>query len=71
MEETVPYNLNQLGIKARSKRELYLVLFNDWGVYMPPLQDSNAGYVREVVAGTVKVRVSLLLSYASFSSSKQ
>ena len=70
MEETVPYNLNQLGIRARSKRELYLVLLNDWEVYMPPLQDSNAGYVRGVITGTGK-GVSLLLSCAFFSSSKQ
>ena len=43
MEATVPLNLSQLGIKYKSKRELYLLIVNDRGVFMPPLQDANAG----------------------------
>ena len=55
MEATVPFSLNHLDVRAKSKRELYLLLVNDWGVYMPPIQDSNAKYVRGVVTGSVKV----------------
>ena len=61
MEATVALSLGQLAIKARSNRELYLLLVNDWGVYMSPIKDANEGYVRSVVTSTIKVRKTGLL----------
>ena len=46
-------------MKASPKRELYLVLLNDWKVYMPPIQDANAEYVRGILTWKIKVFVKL------------
>ena len=48
--EKVPASLKALAIKCRSKKELCTVLMNDRSVFISPIQDANAAYVREVVS---------------------
>ena len=55
MSNKVPFDLNELSIKASSKRELYLVLLKDWKIYMPPIQDANSDYIWGVLTGKIKV----------------
>ena len=57
MEHCVSLDLKQLSIKCRSKKELYDVLVSDWGIYMPPIQFANSGYVRVIITGEIKVRI--------------
>ena len=43
--------LNDISIKARSKKEVYLVLTVEGGLYLPPILDSNRMYLKEIMSG--------------------
>ena len=43
--------LNDISIKARSKKEVYLVLTVEGGLYLPPVLDSNRIYIIEIMNG--------------------
>ena len=68
MEQTVALDLKQVSIKCKSKKELYEILASDWGIYMPPIQFANCGYVRVVVTGEVKVRFKWSNKYLTLAS---
>ena len=55
MEETIPLSMNHQAIKVKSIWELYLLLIDDWRMYMSPKQDFNVRYVGGVVTGSLKV----------------
>ena len=43
--------LNDISIKARSKREVYLVLTVEGGLYLPPILDANRAYLKDIMSG--------------------
>ena len=57
MENLESYNINELAIKCKSKKELYDVMLNDCDVYLPPIQFANAPYMRGVVSGKILVKM--------------
>ena len=44
-----------LGIKARSKREVYRLLSTDGDVYLPPEKEANYYYLASILRGDKKV----------------
>ena len=55
MDILVPLNLSQLAVKWKSKKELYDVLTNDWGLYLPPIEYANASYIFNIMTGKTRV----------------
>ena len=51
MNMNVDFNINDLGSKCHSKHELYLVLTNEGGYYLPPMQDVTQRYLRYIMIG--------------------
>ena len=46
------FTLNDVAIKARSKKEVYYVLTTEGGIYLPPIIDANSSYLKEIARGT-------------------
>ena len=55
MEEFSEIPIQQVGLKWRSKREVYNILITEGGCYLPPLADSNYKYISQVLVGDKKV----------------
>ena len=52
MEETKDQlTVYSLGIKARSKIEVYRLLTTEGGVYLPPVNEVNYQYLKSIIAG--------------------
>ena len=51
----------QIGLKAKSKKEMYRLLASDGQIYLPPLKEANYKYIRGILTG--KKKVSLLLLF--------
>ena len=52
MEETKDQlTVYSLGIKARSKIEVYRLLTTEGGVYLPPVKEVNYQYMKSIIAG--------------------
>ena len=43
--------LNDISIKARSKKEVYLVLTVEGDLYLPPILDTNRAYLKDIMNG--------------------
>ena len=54
MERYEEIGINNLAIKARSKKEVYSLLVTEGGIYLPPLADSNYKYISQVIVGEKK-----------------
>ena len=48
-------NLNLLGIKARTKNELYRLLTTEANLYLPPQKETSIYFVRDIVQSRKKV----------------
>ena len=46
--------LNDVSVKAKSKKEVYLVLTVEGGLYLPPIMDSNKDYLKGIMTGKKK-----------------
>ena len=46
------FTLNDVAIKARSKKEVYYVLTTEGGIYLHPIIDANSSYLKEIARGT-------------------
>ena len=55
MEEQKEMSYQELGLKARSKKELYHLLTADVGIYLPPIKEANAKYLSDVLSGAKRV----------------
>ena len=53
--------VTDIGIKAKSKLEVYRVLKTDGGVYVLPIKEWNYQYIRYIVTGKKLVRLSNVL----------
>ena len=54
MEGQVPLTIQQVGIKAKSKKEVYTVLTVEGGLYLPPLSDVNHKFLKSILLGDKK-----------------
>ena len=50
--------VDMVGLKAKSKREMYLLLATDGQIYLPPLKEANYLYIRGILTGKKKVSFS-------------
>ena len=46
--------INDVAIKAKSKKEIYYVLTCEGGIYLPPIMDANSTYLKDIVRGAKK-----------------
>ena len=46
--------INDISLKAKSKKEAYSVLTSEGGIYLPPIGDSNKEYLRDTITGRKK-----------------
>ena len=54
MNSEVLLTVDMIGLKAKSKREMYLLLATDGQVYLPPLKEANYLYIRGILTGKKK-----------------
>ena len=52
MESIKDITLSDLSLKAKSKKEIYMVLTVEGGLYLSPTMDANRNYIRVVISGT-------------------
>ena len=57
MESENRLSVDLIGLKAKSKREMYQLLPTDGNIYLPPLKEANYIYIRGILTGTKKVSV--------------
>ena len=48
-------NLNILGVKARTKNELYRILTTEANMYLPPQKETSIYFVRDIIHNRKKV----------------
>ena len=53
--ENLPYDSLQLGVKGKSKREIYNILATEGKVYLPPYKDSHYKFISQVLVGEKEV----------------
>ena len=46
--------ISDIAIRAKSKKEIYHFLTANWGLYLPPIMDSNSKYIQNIVRGLKK-----------------
>ena len=51
MEDGLDFTVNDIGIKCRSKREVYTVLSSEGGIFLPPIVDATQKYLRALMLG--------------------
>ena len=55
--ESSQFNVNLLGIKAKSKNELYRFLTTEADVYLPPQKETSVYFVRDIVQQRKRVNI--------------
>ena len=60
MEET-QITVLDLGVKAKSKREVYRLLSTEGDVYMPPEKEANYDYLATILKGDKRVSLPISL----------
>ena len=58
MEEVLA--TNEIGIKAKSKYEIYRLLATDGNVYLPPQKEADHYYLSKIICGETNVNKSVL-----------
>ena len=54
MEDFAEITVNELGIKSCSKKEVYNLLWNEEGIYLPPIKDTNHKFISQLLVGEKK-----------------
>ena len=50
-----PFTVSHLGVKGKSKIEIFRILTTEGGVYLPPPKEVNYKYLRGILEGTTPV----------------
>ena len=45
------FTVLDVGIKAKSKLEIYWVLTTEGGIYLPPIKEWNYQFIRDIITG--------------------
>ena len=48
------FTINDISLKAKSKKEVYQVLTYEGGIYLPPILDANKNYIKDIMTGKKK-----------------
>ena len=54
MQEYLEIPINQIGVKCKSKKEVYDLLTNEGRYYLPPLVDAHYKYISQVLVSDKK-----------------
>ena len=54
MDEYTKISVNQIGIKCKSKKEVYSLLTTEGGYYLPPLADTHYKFISQILVGIKK-----------------
>ena len=46
--------ISDLGLKSKSKKEVYDLLCNEGSVYLPPIDDAHHKYISQILVGDQK-----------------
>ena len=57
MEPKEDLTCQLIGLKAKSKKEMYRLLVTEANVYLPPIREANYLYIRGILTGEKKVIV--------------
>ena len=55
IENLEDISLEEVSLKAKSKREIYNLIVTSGNIYLPPIQSCNYKFLRELVTGVKKV----------------
>ena len=55
MENLENISLDEVSLKAKSKREIYNLIVTSGNIYLHPIQDCHYKFLRELVTGVKKV----------------
>ena len=58
MEQVQDLTWSMIGLKAKSKKEIYRFMVTDADVYLPPLKEADYKYIRGILTGVKKAFVS-------------
>ena len=47
--------VQQISVRAKSKKEMYRILQLEGDVYLPPIQQANRKYITGIISGKIKV----------------
>ena len=56
-------NVSQLGVKARSKNEMYRLLTVEAKIYLPPQKECSIYFIRDIFHGQKKVYIGYRLNF--------
>ena len=51
MEQNNQITCQLVGLKAKSKKEMYRLLVSDAHIYLPPIKEANYLYIRQILTG--------------------
>ena len=51
MERNDDFTIADIAVKCRSKTEMYNLLAREGKIYLPPKQDANQNYLRDIMQG--------------------
>ena len=51
MKNEQDFTVDDIGVKCRSKREVYTVLSTEGGIFLPPISDATQKYLRAIMLG--------------------
>ena len=54
MAESRAIIISEIGVKARSKKEVYMILTVEWRFYLPPMEDASQVYFNQILIGKKK-----------------
>ena len=57
-------NVSQLGVKARSKHEMYRLLTVEAKIYLPPQKECSIYFIRDIFHGQKKVNRDQFFTFA-------
>ena len=53
--DTTKINVNMLGLKARTKNEMYRLLTTEVDMYLPPQKETSIYFVKDIIHNKKKV----------------
>ena len=51
------FSVREIGIVARSKKEIYDILTVHGGYFLPPIELANSDYISDILSGEILVRL--------------
>ena len=54
--EKLNFNISELGLKTRTKSEIYKLLTVEGKLFLPPATDTSIEFIGEIIRGERKVR---------------